>query len=276
MLSLLSLCVNPALSSFDRRLTQSVSPSSSSFYVVYDAPSLPPGMDKWKDYQHENNPWYLFPSLEMSDIVNRIVGGEPTSAPYFANDDEEDAYWWVPLGTTNITVGPWFPGGSSRTTLVKSTSRPPSPGSVVDVDRHFMCAIYDAKKEWMCYERVPLANQGATGVLARKVTQMCNLRWLMNVFLVKHQPTGTGMGDYPEWIIEKGVGCQDVGYFVGPLPDTTFKYMRAWNMLDPERPLSLIRSLWATHYPMALARGSLMNTLRYITYWKAIAEAWER
>lgn len=220
----------------------------------------------------------------------------------------KNSYWWVPKGTTNVTMGPWFPGGSSKTALVQYYGeRPPSPGSEVEMDESFWCAFYDTKKKFLCYERKPHENQEDLTFgqdllgnplisLPERFSERCTLRFLNNVFLNRHEPTGSTFKDYPEYTLERGVTCQDVGFWWGPLPDAVFANMQCFLMLDLTNPLQWLETTWnlaysmgfytpdfqlaplgiQTGFPMITFIGSWLNTQRYTFYWKSIDQAWKR
>merc|ERR1711988_700189 len=85
--------------------------------IVYDAPSLPPGMTRWRNYEHDDGPWYQLINIEMNKLQSDVLGKPKKHA---GNERKrKNDYWWVPKGTTNLTVGPWFPDGST-TTMVRA------------------------------------------------------------------------------------------------------------------------------------------------------------
>lgn len=286
--------------------------------VVYDAPSLPPGMEPWERFTKgwdRDAPWYRFPNLFANEAMSDAFGRPKrhTQLEYFTRKNGVVAYWWVPEGTNNLTMGPWFPQGSSFTKMVKyEGSRPPSPGNSLELEEAFECAFYDSKKKFMCYERTPHENQPDT-VLAsdpfgifqpltftERFSERCTLRWLNNVFLNRHEPSGSNVKDYPEYTLARGVTCRDVGYWFGPIPDAVFANMRVWLMLDLTDPIGWLETTWNLMYtqgfytpdlqlaPLGLSPfqtmglqpiwpiGSWLNTQRYTFFWKSINQAWTR
>merc|ERR1711988_328589 len=115
-----------------------------------------------------------------------------------------------------------------------------------------------------------------------KYTEKCSIRWLINVFLNRHEPSGS-MPAFHEFVIEKGVTCRDVGFWMAPAQDTAFQNLRVYNKLDLNKPFRWFEELWDVIYTMIYSdplygiffQGS-RNTLGYVNYWKSIQQAYER
>merc|ERR1712146_818881 len=87
---------------------------------------------------------------------------------------DQSKYWWVPEGSTDDALGPYFPQ-NDETILVKVDQKPklgPVPSE------KFRCAIMGTRDEdgW-CYDRFFFQDS-------------CEMQWLLNVFLKEHMPTG--------------------------------------------------------------------------------------
>lgn len=162
-------------------------PSADVGVLAYDAPSLPPGMHKWQKFTQGEGPWYRWPNLQAYRLLSDAIG-QPTP---IKDSTTKQKYWWLPEGSTNLTMGPFFPAGTSTTKLVKAYVRPPSPGLIFEMDRPFDCAIYDEAKSNLCYERVPHESQVDTTVFdlglgptfQKRETSRCTLRWILNVLM---------------------------------------------------------------------------------------------
>merc|ERR1712146_542125 len=126
-----------------------------------------------------------------------------------------EKYWWVPYGTTDEALGPYFPaekfktfggtlpgdpfkipgltwGGRPITVLVKVDKKPklgPAPS------KKFKCAITDNRetKGGFCYDRFFFK-------------ESCEMQWLLNIFLKEHMPTG-GMPKVDMLTVHKDVQC---------------------------------------------------------------------
>merc|ERR550514_8812 len=156
--------------------------------------------------------------------MNMLLG-----SPEYLNGTE---YWWVPRG------GRWEIGGS--TTMVRTESRPTSPGSVGEMLLPFSFAWHD--EDTFCYWRKP-------GMIT-------TLGWLVNVFLNQHQPTGDIIG-LSETTLVSGRTCASVENFgsCDTGPDSTFDRMQV--QMCEGNTLS------------DTAFGCAMCTAQYIAYWRS-------
>lgn len=256
--------------------------------AVSDSPSLPPGYEKWQNYKYTStNRWYHLGALDIRKAESELWG-RPKKYTGLKKGPEE--YWWVPKGTTEFLVGKWFEDDEglpkSTTTMVKTAKKPPSPGKIRDMDKLFDCAIYDAGKGSMCFERKPFEDQEPLSIgpieVPYKVTEKCSVRWLIHVFLNRHEPSGS-MPNFDEFVVEKGVTCRDVGFWTVPVQDGAFQNLRAYNKLDLNKPFRWFEEVWNLLYAAMLSDplhfiffGASKNTLSYASYWKSIQEAYDR
>merc|ERR1711988_1502201 len=189
-------------------------------------------------------------------------------------------------GTTNLTMGPWFPapafdkGGAaagtpwkgSFTKLVVVDQQPPSPGKLDEMDKLFPCAVLVG--DTMCYERVPWELQMPQKVVGvppigifvpLKHTNKCSLRWITNVFLKRHEPTGS-FKSLPSMTIRKDGTCMDFGYGIMlPNPDAVFKNMQVFLKLDLKEPWMFFKNVWTLLYGMVFSDP--VNTMQYVSHW---------
>merc|ERR1712146_207896 len=163
--------------------------------------------------------------------------------------NDQDKYWWVPEGSTDDALGPYFPS-NDETLLVKVNKKPllgPAPSE------KFQCAIMGTRDEdgW-CYDRFFFKDS-------------CEMQWLLNVFLREHMPTG-GMPKVDKIKVKKGTQCLGEGYWMGPAPDSAFQSMTAW-----WNPIK-IGSVLTFHSAFNLGG---IDTLRYVIFWRSVPDSWK-
>merc|ERR1711918_201095 len=127
----------------------------------------------------------------------------------------------------------------------------------------------------MCYERTPWQMQPMQNVaipfsplmVPLKETNKCSLRWLVNVFLKRHEPTGS-FNSLPSMTIRRDGTCMDFGYgIMAPAPDTVFRNMQCFLKLDLKEPWMFFKNVWTLLFGFMVSDP--VNTMQYVTHWRS-------
>merc|ERR1712146_117878 len=162
---------------------------------------------------------------------------------------DQAKYWWVPEGSTDAALGPYFP--SNDETILVKVDKQPALGPAKS--EKFQCAIMGTRNEdSFCYDRFFFKDS-------------CEMQWLLNVFFKEHMPTG-GIPKVEKLKIKKGSHCLGEGFWMGPAPDTAFQSMTVW--FNPVRIGSVLA------FQSAMILGGI-DTLRYILFWRTTPQAWQ-